>query len=244
MKRFFVDDINGDIAYASPRESAHIIKVIRLKKDDEAYIFDGKNNCYKAVIIDDNPNRVKFKIKETIESNTESPLDITVYQAIIKNDKFDYVIQKCVELGVNQIQPFTSRFCVKKPKNPQTFIERANNIALEASKQCGRNTVPEVLPIIDINQIADTLPDNCLCLFLYEREEYTTLKSIITDYKNLFIDKPKIAIIAGSEGGFDLPEAEFLIRNGAKSVSLGKRILRAETASPAVLAMLLYEFEL
>lgn len=244
MRRFFVEEISGDTAFASESESAHIVKVLRLKKGDEAIIFDGNGNCLRAVLTDDNPQRAVFKIIETIEESTESPLDIIVCQAVIKNDKFDYVVQKCVELGVSQIQPFISRYCVKKPKNPQAFIERANRLALEAAKQCGRHIIPEVLPIIEIGEMPNTLPEDCPCFLLYEREKSATLKEILQKYKKNGKDLKNAAIIVGPEGGFDEKEVSLLIKCGAVSVSLGKRILRAETAAPAAAAMFLYEFEL
>lgn len=243
MRRFFVEEILGDYAFASERESLHIVKVLRLKKGEEVIIFDNSGNCRKAVITENSPQRVEFKITETVENNSESPIDIKIYQAVIKNDKFDYVVQKCAELGAETLQPFISKYCVKKPKNPELFIERANRIALEASKQCGRYSVPDVSPIIDIKEIPETM-DGFLCFLLYEREISVTFKAALQMLCKTEKSVRKIAVIVGPEGGFSEKEALYLEQAEVISVSLGKRILRAETAAPAVCAMLLYEFEL
>ena len=172
----------------------------------------------------------------------EPSLEITLYQGVPKGDRMEQVVQKCTELGVVQIVPvFMMRSVVADNGKYGKKIIRYNTIAREAAKQCRRGIVPVVTEPIypdDFSTLADTYD---LILFPYENEEKRTIKQCLRGLK----EKPKrIAIIVGPEGGFSDEEAGHILFSGGISVSLGKTILRTETAGPVAAAMCMYELEM
>ena len=167
-------------------------------------------------------------------------VDITLYQALLKSDKMEYVIQKSVELGISKIVPFESKNIVVKLKDNEKNkkIDRWNKISNEATKQCGRTDTVEVTTIMTFTAIMISLAEYTSVILAYENEEQP-LKEVLKQ-----IDNKKIAIIIGAEGGFDKKEVEKVLQNKkAVSVSLGSRILRAETASLNLISILGYEFD-
>ena len=165
-----------------------------------------------------------------------------------KTGKLELIIQKCVELGIFAIQPVYSKRCVVKPEAKESKLLRFNRVAQEAAKQSGRGRIPKVGSVQNLNECDFSGFD--AVLIAYEDEEKTTLKQALR--KAFGEEKGKsdeggndIAIIIGPEGGFEPTEVESVLKNSpaAKSVSLGKRILRTETAGMAMLAMLMYELE-
>jgi 16S rRNA (uracil1498-N3)-methyltransferase len=168
---------------------------------------------------------------------TEPELDVTLYPAILKGDKMEFVVQKCTELGVNAIIPFVSTNCECRPTAVR--VDRLKKIAEEASKQCGRGIIPTVGEVIDFSALLGELDKFDLVVFPYENAKETDLKSFLRKIENV----KKVAIIVGSEGGFREEEAKMIEEKGVSSVSLGSRIMRAETASVAVLSAIMYEMD-
>jgi len=167
---------------------------------------------------------------------------ITLFQALLKADKMEFVIQKAVEIGATQIVPFISKNVVVKldDKDKMKKVERWNKISVEASKQCGRSDLVEVNKVHSFLEMLEELEKYDKVIIAYENE-VNSLKEIIRE--NLDINN--IAVIIGAEGGFEKGEVEKVLENKkAVSVSLGDRILRAETASINLLSVLMYEFEL
>ena len=156
---------------------------------------------------------------------------------IIICDGNETIVQKCVELGVYSVVPMLTQYCVVQPKESFSGrIERWQRVAEEAAKQSRRGIIPQILPLVRLESAS--FLDYDLVLLAYENERATTLKQTLTG----FLGK-RIAMLIGPEGGFSEEEVNRLTERGAKSVSLGKRILRTETAGMAMLAQILYEVE-
>ena len=159
-----------------------------------------------------------------------------------KGDKLETVIQKSVELGASRIIPFESSRCIKRPKaeKQEKQTARLQRIAEEAAKQCGRSRLPEVTPPVSFREMLNVAKKADLALFCYENEKATTVKEALKSST-----KPQsIAVIVGSEGGFSPEEAISAEESGVRSVTLGKRILRCETAPDYALTAISYEYEL
>ena len=149
----------------------------------------------------------------------------------------EYIIQKCVELGVNHIVPVMTKRVVLKPKDMTKKIERWQKIAIEASKQCGRGVIPKVHSLILFEDMAEAISDTqSLNLMPYECEKNCRIKDILKNNKNTNIN-----IIIGPEGGFDETEAMFASNNNITTVSLVPRILSTETAPIATVSAVMYE---
>lgn len=176
---------------------------------------------------------------QKLEKNKESTLHINIVQALPKADKMEFIIQKCTELGVKEFTPLSLKRCVVKidSKDEQKKILKWQKQAEVASKQCGRDIIPTVNKIYNINALQDLLKDYDLVLLAYESEENNTLKSEI---EKLNKKDASIAVIIGPEGGLEEAEVEYLKQNGARVVTLGNRILRTETAGMAIVSILQY----
>jgi 16S rRNA (uracil1498-N3)-methyltransferase len=158
-----------------------------------------------------------------------------------KGDKLETVIQKAVELGVTRIVPFESSRCIKRPKADKVIKqgERLSKIAEEAAKQSGRGIIPEVALPLSYSEMLEDAKSSALRLICYEKESDLSVKALLSEGM-----PESIAIIVGCEGGFSPEEVEEAVNSGCHSVTLGKRILRCETAPLAVLSMILYQYEL
>ena len=163
------------------------------------------------------------------------PINITLYQGLPKADKLEFIIEKSTELGACKIVPVEMRFSIAKVKNEDKKIVRWNKIAESAAKQSKRNVIPLIEQTIKVNEMIKELEQYDLILVAYENESKQTLKDVLAK-----VPKDKInnlALIIGPEGGVDSKEIDLLIQSGAKCISLGKRILRTETAPIALLSM-------
>ena len=182
-------------------------------------------------------------IVEGIEQEESENNKIKLYHAYLKSDKMEFVVQKSIELGINDIIPFLSKNCVVKlnEKDKLKKIDRLNKISLEASKQCGRSDIVQIDGILNISdsKFREELVSNTFNILAYENSSMS-LKETLRDIQKQNVS---VGVIIGPEGGFDKSEAEFAASMGAKAVSLGKRILRTETAGFAALAMIMYELD-
>lgn len=216
MQQYFVD-INvheGDIIALSDDILYHLVKVLRKDNNYKFRIADAMGNIYFANLI----NNKECKIGEPTNENNELNCDITCILSLIKNDKFELTIQKLVELGVKRIVPYESVRSVVKVKDNKKLI-RIKKIVKEAAEQSHRNIVPEVSEVASIKDLEKYKSErNYIC---YESEKN------ITDIETC----KSITYIIGPEGGFEDKEYETICSKGFESVSLGKRILRAETAA-------------
>jgi 16S rRNA (uracil1498-N3)-methyltransferase len=238
MRRFYVENIGEQRSVTlSGEEAAHIAHVLRMGMGGAVTLFDGSGYDYAARITEISKGTVTLAVTGKEFAVSEPRIHITLCQAVIKNDKFEYAVQNCKEIGVARIVPFLAERCVKKPKSEENFTGRARRIALEACKQCGRSLVPEVTGVKRVDELREYF-EGARVLLAYERERHTAMKEVLEENAK----EENIVIIIGPEGGFTEDEAQMLSKEGAIRVSLGKLILRAETAGVAASAMVMYEY--
>lgn len=222
----------------------HIKNVLRYKLNDELEVCDELGARYYTKISEFLPNKILLEIIEKSEKNTELPVKIDLFQGLPKSDKMDLIVQKTTELGISNIIPvITDRVIVKiENGNERKKIERWNKIALEAAKQSGRQVIPTVENVMNLEKIIEKLSKYDIVIVPFECEKDSTLKNILKNVRNKV---ENIAVVIGPEGGFSDRDIKILEKcQNVEKVSLGKRILRTETAGLATLAMLLYEYEL
>ena len=240
MARFYVPQprIEKGMLKVEGEEVKHIRKVLRLRAGDEIAVFDGLGKEFEGMIVEEGLSSVVIRIQNVYSSKGDSPLEVTLAQSLLKGEKMDYLIQKATELGVEEIIPFFSSRSVpllEKSRRPNRH-HRWGKIAVEASKQCGRGVVPKIESLQDYSDMLRMASPNTLRLILWEREGIK-LKEILERSK----ERKKIFFIIGPEGGFSQGEVEEAKRAEFIPVTLGRRILRAETASLCFLSILQYE---
>lgn len=234
--RFFSDTIdeNDRIIYMNDEDSKHIAQVLRMRKGDKAIICDKNGHDYLCELSSlENKNSIEFGILDKKDNLAEPDVEITLFQAVPKNDKLDFIVQKATELGAVRIVPFLSKRCVSRPdaKSADKKVQRLQRIAYEASKQCGRGKIPGVMPFTDFKSAVNSIDSDTLPIIFYECGG-KKLSELDLSYK-------KIAVFIGSEGGFEKEEVDYALSKGATAVHLGERILRCETAPVAALAVLM-----
>ena len=244
MSKFFVKEnqINNDKIHILGEDVNHIANVLRMKNEDEVQICNqetGEN--YITKIISFSKDEIECEIVKKIIETVESNVDITLFQGIPKFDKMELIIQKNTEVGVKKIVPVLMERTVVKldEKTANKKIERWQKIAEVAAKQSMRDIIPEIENIIKLQDI--TKQDYDVVLVAYENEEKNMLKQELKKLQGK--DRYKIAIVIGPEGGISEKEIEILKNMGASFVSLGKRILRTETAGIVMSGNIMYELE-
>ena len=220
----------------------HLSKVLRLREGDEIDVSDSMEWEYRAEIVRIDEEEVLLVILDKQKFAREPNLEVTLFQGIPKAGKMESIIQKCVELGVHAIIPvFMERTVVVDKGNFSKKLDRWQKISDEAVKQCKRGMVPQVGRQRPFSEMLDKLRNYDLILFPYENEGDYSIKDCLRG----LAEKPRsVAIVIGPEGGFSDKEAAALDEAGAARVTLGKTILRTETAGMAALAMTMYEQEL
>lgn len=244
MQRFFVEENQINIQEKAIQiigeDVNHIKNVLRCKIGEQIEICSKETNKAYLCEISNIKDIVEVVILKELENNKESDLHINIVQGLPKSDKMELIIQKGTELGVKEFTPLALKRCVVKidSKDEEKKISRWQKQAEVAAKQCGRDIIPKVNKLYNINTILDLLKDYDLILVAYENEDKNTLRSELKEIKN---KNEKIAIIIGPEGGLEETEVNKLKENGAKIITLGNRILRTETVSMAVTSILMYE---
>lgn len=218
----------------------HLCRVLRLKEGDRLYALDGQGMLYHVTLDAVSKDRAQGHVTASEPAGGEPPVPITLAAAIPKGERWEWILQKATELGVTRILPLmTSRTVVqvdaRKAADKQA---RWQKIVLEAAEQCERGRVPEVLPPKPFAAFVKSPPEG-LMLACLERAGHALPQVLEAAAR-----PEAVTVVVGPEGGFTPQEAEQMLAIGAKGISLGRRILRAETASLAVLAMLAYHFEL
>lgn len=244
MAKFFIkpNQIQDNSISITGEDVNHIKNVLRKKQGDEIIVCDGVSTDYHCKILKLEKENIILEILDKNILNVEPDIKIDIFQGLPKSDKMELIIQKATELGVNKIIPLeTKRVVVKLDEKTKTKkLERWQKIAGEAAKQCQRTYIPVIDNVCAIKNMVEKFAEYDIVLLAYEKENNNSIKSII---KNLA--KPsKIAVVIGPEGGFEEEEVNYLCSalNKVKSVSLGPRILRTETAGIAILSALMYEF--
>lgn len=248
MSRFFVDpsDVTDRYIYMTDAgDLKHMKKVLRMSVGDELDISDGAAWEYHVQIESMDGDEAKLLILDKQKFAREPELQVTLYQGVPKAGKMEGIIQKCVELGVHAIVPvFMERTVVVDKGNFGKKQDRWQKISDEAVKQCKRGIIPQVGESLKFKEMVEQLSMYDLILFPYENEENLTIKDCLRSDAVQQNPPKNVCIIIGPEGGFADKEAEMLDNAGAVRVSLGKTILRTETAGLAALAMTMYELEL
>ena len=240
MHRFFIpdiSDISDSKAFLSVEDSRHAVKVLRLGVGDELCICDTLGYDYDGKIVSASPDAVSVSLRNKRPCETESHIKISLIQCLPKSGKMEVIIQKCVELGVCDFYPVESERCVVRvdKKSAQTKLSRYNKIAYEAAKQSGRGIIPKVHGFSTLSEFDFSGYD--VVIIPYEEATEPTLKRFVCEHE--IKQGAKIAIVIGTEGGFAKSEVESVVNKGGVSVTLGKRILRTETAGMATVAMLM-----
>ena len=223
----------------------HIANVLRLKKKDKIILCNKDEGCsYETEIVEVSKESITCNIVSRTLENVESNVNVDIYQGLPKMDKMEYIIQKATELGVKNIYPVTMARSIVKldDKTALKKVDRWNKIAEVAAKQSKRDFIPNIKNVINIENICQNAEKYDIILIAYENEKINTLKA---ELNKLNREKElKIAVVIGPEGGIDEKEVKKLVDIGGKCITLGKRILRTETASLVILSNIIYEFEL
>lgn len=241
MPRFYVPNprIEQGLLKVEGSEVRHIRRVLRLRVGDRLIVFDGSAKEYEGIIVEETPSSVVIKLQDVLSPQRESPLEITLAQSLLKGEKMEYLIQKATELGVRKIVPFFSSRSVPlldKSKKLRRY-HRWEKIAIEACKQCGRVVIPKVEPLQNYSEMLGMAGSEALRLILWEKEG-RSLKEVLREFKG----RTEIFFMVGPEGGMNNEEVAEAARLGFIPITLGKRILRSETAGLCLLSVLQYEW--
>jgi 16S rRNA (uracil1498-N3)-methyltransferase len=240
MRRLFYKGLLADTIEITGSDAHHLMHVMRAKAGQEVTVVDDEGSVARMEMTAFREDAVTLVLKERLAANTESPLELVLAQCLLKADKMDYVVQKAVELGVTEIVPVKSHNCVVRydAKKAAARQARWQKIAEEAAKQCGRTALTEVAPITDLSSLLkeNSGTEDTEIVFCYENEDETTVKSCLQAAKG-----KRLILLIGPEGGFTLDEAAKVQEAGGKAVTLGPRILRAETAAVAAVTVAQYE---
>ena len=239
--RFFASpgQITAPHVTLSDEESHHLTRVMRLAPGAIVFVFDGAGREYRCKVDVASRSSAKLQIIDELTAPVESEIEITLAQALVKNDKFDWVVQKATELGVNRIVPLVTAHSevVLSEERGEKRIKRWDRISLEALKQSGRRKLVE---ITDPSKWSDhcARDGSQLRLLLSERGG----RSLDSVHREAIKTPASISIAIGPEGGWDVHELETARQHGFKEIHLGPRILRSETAAISALALVQFLF--
>jgi len=234
MQRYFCEQLNNKVFTLSNDDSYHINKVMRMNIGEEIEVVYNKKT-YITKIINNNP--VCSEIVDELDENNELDKKIIICQSLVNEQKMDFILQKGTELGAYSFIPYlATNSVIKDNGKSDKKINRWQKIVKEASEQSKRNIIPTVLPFHNINDLINFKCD--LKIVCSVNEKVNNVKNIIRKYSKY----DTIMVVIGPEGGFTKLEEELFSNNGFIMVSLGKRVLRTETASLTVLSMFNYEW--
>ncbi len=244
MHRVFTDEqnINHEDKFltVAGEDAYHLVKVMRIKKGERVIVCDKKNTDYVCEAAHICKDSVIFNIIDSYNSEAEKNYKITLCQAMPKGTKIDTVLQKAVELGCDSIIIFYSSRCDAKynKSKEDAKLERYNKIIYEAAKQCNRGVIPGVEIKKSFEEMIKSVNAQNNIIMAYEEEKTLSLNEALSKAEG------NICFIVGAEGGFESDEVQYAKNAGAETVSLGKRILRTETAGMFMLSCCVYEKEL
>jgi len=230
--RFIVDDPESK---ELPGGVLRHMKTVRLRVGESFVLCDGKGRDFNCVVSGVTKSGAEYDIVSVTNSESEPPYLLSVYMAYAKGERLEYAVQKCTELGAREFILFPSENCVALPdeKSIPNKIARLQSIAHAASEQSGRGTVPEIRAAKSFKEAILQAAAARLPLFPFEREREKTLLTALSG-----VSAETISVMTGSEGGFTDEEAEYAVKSGMVSVTLGRRILRCDTAPIAVAAII------
>lgn len=244
MHHFFVtpDAVTEAEIVLEGADVNHMKNVLRMKQGEQVKISDGNNNVYLCTVASYQEGRAYLIIAERETADTELASKICLFQGLPKGDKMEWIIQKAVELGAARIVPLATRRSVVRldAKKAEKKVSRWNGISESAAKQAGRCVIPEVTAVMDWQEALEIARGMDVLLIPYELErDMQSTREILHSVR----PGQSVGIFIGPEGGFEKEEVEMAEEAGAKPVSLGRRILRTETAGMAILSILMFSME-
>ena len=238
MTRFFVapEELTPEFLVLTGENAQHA-KVLRLKEGEEVLVCDGQGRECICTISDVSPGQISLVVKHRQESESEARVKASIYMAFSKGDKLEHVIQKATELGAYEIVAFPSARCVSKPddKSLKKKLERWQKIAASAAEQSGRGRIPQVITLPTYKAALERAALADKALLFYENEHAVTLKMALEQgpYRT-------VSLLTGPEGGLEVSEVEQARAAGMEVCTLGRRILRCETAPLCALSAVMY----
>lgn len=227
----------GQIIILEDDEFHHLKNVMRTNVGDLVTIFNGTNIDATAEIKTILKNKAELMIKEIIENQNEPSIEVTLFQAVCKGDKLSLITQKVTELGATNLTVFYSQYTDIKDKTSK--LDKLERVSISASKQCGRSSILNISGVISFNEMLSEAKKLDKVFVAYENADQTSLYESLS--KNAKFKK--IGVIIGAEGGFSTEEIEIIKKNNLEIVTLGKRILRTETAAIASVAQIMFACE-
>lgn len=239
MTRFFVNpqEMESDYIILSGENASHA-RVLRLRAGEQVLVCDGQGQECLCTVTDVNPDQICLVVNSRQESGAEPTVKVSVYMAFAKGDKFEHVIQKATELGAYEIIAFPSARCVSRPdeKSISKKIDRWQKIAASAAEQAGRGIVPQIKVLKSYADALKNAAEADLGILFYENENSTTLQMKLNS-------RPysSISLLTGPEGGLEEREVQQAVDAGLCVCTLGRRILRCETAPLCALSAVMYQ---
>ena len=238
MARFFVDstEINNDFIVLTGDNSDHA-KVLRLKVGEEVTVSDGQGNDCLCAVSDVSADQISLVVMHRMETETEPKAEVSVYMAFSKGDKFEHVIQKATELGAYEIVTFPTSRCISRPdeKSLKKKLDRWQKIAISAAEQSGRGKIPDVIVLNSYKEALQRAASADIGILFYENERARTLSATLNSGSF-----SSVSLLTGPEGGLETREVEQAMQAGLQVCTLGKRILRCETAPLCALSAVMY----
>lgn len=242
MPRFFVDNesILGEKIVIGGEDAKHISLSLRARVGEKVTASDGRGYDYECEISDITKNEVTLSVHEKKKCVAEPSLEVTLYQALVKSDKFDFIVQKCTELGVTRIVPVVTDRCISKPDDASLAkkLVRWNKIAKEAAMQSGRGIIPAVENAVSFGQALAAMKETDFAFVCYEAQPHIPINVLYGQRKGE-TDVRTAAFLIGPEGGISDREAQLARDEGVCLAGLGPRILRTETAPLCVMSCLM-----
>lgn len=244
MHHFFVtpEQIEDGVCRIAGRDVNHIKNVLRMKPGEQITVRDGVSGSYLCQLETIGAGEVLARVLSVQENDGELPAQICLFQGLPKGDKMELVVQKAVELGAYEIVPVATRRSVVKldEKKAEAKVRRWSAIAESAANQSGRALIPRVAPVMSFSQALEYAAEFDCCLIPYELARgMAETKAVVRSLK----PGMKIGVFIGPEGGFDADEVDLAREGGVLPVTLGRRILRTETAGLAALSILMFHLE-
>lgn len=240
MSRFYVkpEDVKADEILVSKEEAHHICDVMRLSTGDEVVAFDGTGKEYVGKILNASASSLRIKIEKVNKVKSENKIYIALVQAIPKKAKMDFIIEKATELGVDEIIPVATERTIVRLSDKKQPVKQQHwqNIAVSSSKQCGRLDVPKVRNVAKFDEALKEIKNYDLTMLACLSKDTKPLKDVISDFKG-----KKILVMVGPEGDFSPDEINSAITCGAKLISLGRLVLKSDTAGLFILSILNHE---
>lgn len=234
MPRFFSSDISEGAARIAGDDARHIARVLRMRSGERLTVCDLAGSDYDCVLREISDAQVLCEVLEKRPCLAEPGVQVRLYQALPKADKLEWIVQKAVELGVYEIVPVETERCVAKwTRGGENKRERLQKIAYEAAKQAGRGLIPQILPVCGFSDAILGMKAFSRAILLYERATAPLRLALDGDFSST-------AIFCGSEGGFSAAEADYAAEQQIFLASLGRRILRCETAPLCAVSAVLY----